>query len=75
MLRQLVSSRDVVPEMAGRNGYVYTIRLEGNAIFTSAYPTTGEQLPALYTSASGPGVARVLAKLQRQHFKALSENL
>lgn len=54
--------------MAGRNGYVYTIRLEGNAIFTSAYPNTGEQLPALYTSASGPGVARVLAKLQRQHF-------
>lgn len=66
-LEELVSSRDLGPEMAGRHGYVYSIRLEGNGISTSAYPRPGEQLPALYSDTVGPGLAKVLARLQKGH--------
>lgn len=65
-LEELVSSRDLGPEMAGRHGYVYSIRLEGTGISTSAYPRPGEQLPALYTSTIGPGLAKVLARLHKE---------
>jgi hypothetical protein len=64
-LDELVSNGDLGPEMAGRHGYVYSIRLEGNVINTSAYPRPGEQLPALYNSTAGPGLAKVLARLQK----------
>ena len=66
-LDELVSSRDLGPEMAGRHGYVYSIRLEGNGITTSAYPAPGEQLPALVNNIFGPGLAPVLARLQKEH--------
>jgi len=64
-LDELVASGDLGPEMVGRHGYVYSIRLEGNAISTSAYPAPGQQLPALHQLASGPGLTAVLARLQR----------
>ena len=54
------------PEMAGRHGYVYSIRLGGNVISTTAYPRPGQQLPALYSDITGPGLAPVLARLQKQ---------
>jgi hypothetical protein len=66
-LDELVSSRDLGPEMAGRHGYVYSIRLEGSGITTSAYPAPGEQLPALVNNIFGPGLAPVLARLQKEH--------
>lgn len=66
-LDELVSSGDLGPEMVGRYGYVYSIRLEGNGISTSAYPRPGEQLPALYNDTAGPGLAKVLARLQEGH--------
>ena len=66
-LDELVSSRSLGPEMAGRHGYVYSIRLEGNAITASAYPAPGEQLPALLNQDFGPGLAPVLARLQKDH--------
>lgn len=66
-LDELVSSGDLGPEMVGRHGYVYSIRLEGNGISTSAYPRPGEQLPALYNDTVGPGLAKVLARLQKGH--------
>jgi hypothetical protein len=53
--------------MAGRHGYVYSIRLEGNSITASAYPAPGEQLPALVNDSFGPGLAPVLARLQKEH--------
>jgi hypothetical protein len=62
----LVSSGDLGSEMVGRHGHVYSIRLEGDAISTSAYPTTpGEQLPAVHNCNFGPGLAPVLARLQK----------
>jgi hypothetical protein len=65
-LDELISSRDLGPEMAGRHGYVYSIRLEGKSIIsTSAYPAPGEQLPAIVNDISGPGLAPVLAGLQK----------
>jgi hypothetical protein len=65
-LDQLISTRDLGPEMAGRHGYVYSIHLEGNEISARAraYPAPGEQLPALVNYISGPGLAQVLATLQ-----------
>jgi hypothetical protein len=52
-LDELVSSHELGPEMAGRHGYVYSIRLEGNSITASAYPAPGEQLPALVNDSFG----------------------
>lgn len=66
-LDELVSSRDLGPEMAGGHGYVYSIRLEGNGITATAYPVTGEQLPSLVNTIFGPGLASVLARLQKEH--------
>ena len=66
-LEELISSRELVPDMAGRDGYVYSIRLEGNAILTSAYPVFGQQLPAVLNSISGPRVTSILAKLQKEN--------
>jgi hypothetical protein len=65
-LDEQVSSRALGPEMAGRHGYVYTIHLEGSGISASAYPAPGEQLPALVNDIVGPGLAPVLAKLQKE---------
>jgi len=65
-LDELVSSRDLGPEMAGRHGYVYSIHLEGKGIIASAYPAPGEQLPAVVNDFFGPGLAPVLARLQRE---------
>jgi hypothetical protein len=39
-LDELVSSRSLGPEMAGRHGYVYSIRLEGNAITAQSASNT-----------------------------------
>ena len=64
-LDQLISTRDLGPDMAGRHGYVYSIHLEGNEISARAYPAAGEQLPALLNYLSGPGLAQVLARLQK----------
>jgi hypothetical protein len=64
-LDELVSSRDLGPEMAGRHGYVYAICLEGSGISTSAYPAPGQQLPALYQRTVGPAIAAVLARLRK----------
>jgi len=64
-LDELVSSRDLGPEMAGRHGYVYAICLEGSGISTSAYPAPGQQLPALYQRTVGPAIAAVLARLKK----------
>jgi len=66
-LEELVSNRDLGPEMTGRHGYVYSIGLEGTAITTSAYSAPGEQLPAVLHTVSGPGLAPVLARLQKEH--------
>jgi hypothetical protein len=66
-LDELVSSRDLGPEMAGRYGYVYSICLEGNGITASAYPAPGEQLPVLVNDIFGPGLVPVLARLQKEH--------
>lgn len=65
-LDELVSSRNLGAQMVGRHGYVYSIRLEGNRISTSAYPRPDEQLPALYNDTVGPGLAKVLARLQKE---------
>ena len=65
-LDELVSNGDLGPELAGRQGYVYSIRLEGNVISTTAYPRPGQQLPALSNQTAGPGLAPVLARLQRR---------
>jgi hypothetical protein len=65
-LDELVSNGDLSPELVGRQGYVYSIRLEGNVISTTAYPRPGQQLPALYSDITGPGLAPVLARLQKQ---------
>ena len=62
---ELISSRDLDPEMAVRHGYVYNIRLEGRSVISaSAYAASGEQLPAIVIDTTGPGLAPVLAKLQ-----------
>jgi len=68
-LDELVSSRDLGPEMAGRHGYVYSIQLnlEGNGITGSAYAAPGEHLPSLFVNNFGPGLAPVLARLQKEH--------
>lgn len=66
-LDELVSNGDLGPETVGRHGYVYSIRLEGNVISASAYPRPGQQLPALYSDTVGPGLEKVLARLQKDH--------
>jgi hypothetical protein len=65
-LDELVSSRALGPEMVGRHGYVYSIHLEGKGITASAYPAPGEQLPAIVSEIFGPGLAPVLARLQKE---------
>jgi hypothetical protein len=52
--------------MVGRHGYVYSIDLEGEGVTASAYPAPGEQLPALVSDIFGPGLAPVLARLQKE---------
>jgi len=63
-LDELVSNRDLGPEMAGRHGYVYSIYLEGKGFNATAYAAPGKQLPAIVNSTFGPGLAPVLARLQ-----------
>jgi hypothetical protein len=66
-LDELISNRDLGPEMAGRHGYVYNIRLEGKSVISaSAYPVPGEQLGAIYIDSTGPGLAPVLARLSKE---------
>ena len=66
-LDELISNRDLGPAMAGRNGYVYNVRLEGKRVISaSAYPLPGEQLGAIYIDSAGPGLAPVLAKLAKE---------
>ena len=66
-LDNLISNRDLGPEMAGRRGYVYNIRLQGKSIISaSAYSIPGEQLPAIVIDSTGPGLAPVLARLQKE---------
>jgi hypothetical protein len=60
---ELISSGELGPEMAGRNYYAYSVRLEANGISASAAPT-GENLPALFSDTFGPAVAPILAKLK-----------
>ena len=65
-LDELISNRDLGPEMAGRRGYVYSIRLDGTSgISASAYPAPGEHLPAIVNDTFGPALAPVLARLQK----------
>src|SRR5215472_11321837 len=63
-VEELISSGELGPEMTGRNGYTYSVRLEGNGISASAAPGPGEHLPALFSDATGPAVAPILAKLK-----------
>ena len=66
-LDELISNRDLGPEMAGRHGYAYSIRLDGKSIISaSAYSAPGEQLPAVVIDTTGPGLAPVLAKLPKE---------
>jgi len=61
---ELVSSGELGPEMRGRNGYVYSIHLEGNGISASATPSPEKNLPGLVNHTFGPGIAPVLAMLK-----------
>jgi hypothetical protein len=65
-LDELVSNRDLGPEMAGRHGYVYSIDWERKEIIASAYPAPGEQLPVIVNDTSGPALTPVLARLQKE---------
>lgn len=67
MLDDLVSSRDLGPEMVGRHGYVYSIALEGGVIATKCLSDSRTATPALRNRASGPALAPVLARLQKEH--------
>jgi|SRR5580700_3305153 hypothetical protein len=65
-LDELISNRDLGPEMAGRHGYVYSIRLDSKSVISaSAYPAPGEQLDAIVNDSFGPALAPVLARLQK----------
>ncbi len=64
---ELVSRRDLGPEMTGHHGFIYRIHLEGNGITASAYPAPGEQLPALVNTFFGLGITPVFARLQKEH--------
>ena len=46
-IEELISSGELGPEMTRRNGYAYSVRLEGNSISASAVPAPGENLPPL----------------------------
>ena len=61
---ELISSGQLGPEMAGRNGYAYGVRLEGNSISASAAPAPGENLPALMSDTYRPTIALTLGKLK-----------
>ncbi len=66
-LDELILNGDLGPDMVGRYGYVYNIRLENKStISASAYPAPGEQLPAIVIDTIGPALAPVLAKLQEK---------
>src|SRR5712671_544763 len=65
-LDELISNRVLGPEMAGRHGYVYNIYLQEKGLNATAYAAPGEQLPAIVNSTSGPGLAPVLARLQKE---------
>jgi hypothetical protein len=66
-LEELISSGELGSEMRGRNGYTYTVRLEGNGVSASAAPARGENLPALFSDATGPAIAPILSKLKNEH--------
>jgi hypothetical protein len=52
--------------MAGRHGFVYSIRRDGKSVISaSAYPAPGEQLDAIVIDSFGPALAPVLARLQK----------
>ena len=62
---ELISSGELGPEMTGRNGYTYSVRLEEKGINASAVPAPGENLPALYNDVTGPAIAPILGKLKK----------
>ena len=64
-IEELISSGELAPEMTRRNGYAYSVRLEGNGISANASPAPGENLPALVSDTVGPAVAPILAKLKK----------
>ena len=65
-IEELISSGELGPEMTGRNGYAYSVRLKGNGIISaSAVPAPGEDLPPLVSDASGPAIAHLLGTQNR----------
>lgn len=66
-LEELLSSGELGPEMRGRNCYTYSVRLERNGVSASAAPALGENLPALFSNATGPAVDSILSKLKNEH--------
>lgn len=64
-IEELISSGELGPEMTGRNGYAYSVRLEGNGISASAAPAPGENLPPLVSETSGPAIAHLLGTQNR----------
>ena len=64
-IEELISSGELGPEMTGRNGYAYSVRLEGNCISTSAAPAPGENLPPLVSDTYGPAITHLLGTQNR----------
>ena len=63
-IEELISSGELGPEMAGRNGYAYSVRLEVKSVSARAAPAPGENLPALLSGTSGSAITLILAKLK-----------
>ena len=64
-IEELISSGELGAEMRGLNGYVYSVRLEGNQICTSAVPAPGANLPPL-VSHTWPAIARLQGMLKKE---------
>lgn len=65
-IEELISSGELGPEMTGRNGYAYSVRLEGSGIISaSAAPAHGENLPPLVSDTSRPAIAHLLGTQNR----------
>lgn len=65
-IKELISSGELGPEMTGRNGYAYSVRLERNSISASAAPAPGENLPPLVSDTSGPAIAHLLDIIKKR---------
>ena len=65
-IEELISSGELGPEMTGRNGYAYSVRLEGNGIISAiAAPAPGVNLPPLVSDTSTPAIAHLLGTQNR----------